>query len=60
MKFENWKTVAVVIAAMFVIGAVEIVAMTQGINGVALAGALVAIAGLAGVAGTKFYDNRKK
>ncbi len=39
---------SVVITAIVVIGAVEVYALSQGINGVLLTGALAIIAGLAG------------
>ena len=39
---------SVVITAIVVIGAVEVVALLQGINGVLLTGVLAVVAGLAG------------
>ena len=48
MKKQNKPHRSVVITAIVVIGAVEVVALLQGINGVLLTGAVAIIAGLAG------------
>lgn len=48
MKKQNKPQRSVVITAIVVIGAVEVVALLQGIDGVLLTGAVAIIAGLAG------------